>query len=220
LTEQLGPGWCPMRSRGQYHDRETGLYYNFYRHYDSILAGYLTPDPIGVAGGTNFYLYPRNPFLWDDPFGLTCSNKHSGQMGEAEMHAHYTSQGYTFLGSHDNPHGGGPGRPQGVDGVYHNPNGKPPYIIAEAKYGSSGLGDTKHSGQQMSDHWIDTPIGGHGGDDRLRQAVGPSNAAAIRNAPPGDVQKQIFQLPAPGTAGSGSVTQSSNYSPNSNSKTF
>ena len=27
----------------------------------------------------------------------------------------------------------------GIDRVYHNPNGHPPYIIAEAKYGSARL---------------------------------------------------------------------------------
>lgn len=220
VTEESGSGWCPFRFRGQYHDRETGFYYNFYRDYEPRLAGYLGPDPIGLAGGSNVYAYPRNPLLWDDPFGLTCSTKHSGQMGEDEMHAHYTGLGYTLLGSHDAPHGGGSGRPQGIDGVYHNPNGTPPYIIAEAKYGSAGLGSTVHSGQQMSDHWIDSPIGGHPGPSRLEAAVGPGHAAAITSAPAGSVEKQVFQLPAPGTSGSGSVTQRRPYTPGSGTQTF
>lgn len=28
---------------------------------------------------------------------------------------------------------------QGIDGVYYNPDGHPPYIIGEAKYGTSKL---------------------------------------------------------------------------------
>jgi RHS repeat-associated protein len=222
LTREIGTVPCSFRFRGQYHDRETGLYYNFHRYYEPRLAGYTSPDPLGLAAGSNFYLYPRNPLLWDDPFGLTCSNKHKGQMGEEEMDAHYAALGYTKLGSHDDPAGGGPGRPQGIDGVYHNPDGTPPYIIAEAKYGSAGLGDTVHSGQQMSDHWIDTGIGG-GGTSRLEAAAGPANAAAIQNSAttnPGSVQKQVFTLPAPGTSGTGSVTQQSNYNPGSGSTTL
>jgi RHS repeat-associated protein len=222
LTSEKGAGTCPFRFRGQYHDRETGFHYNFYRHYDPVVAGYLAPDPIGLGGGSNFYAYPRNPLLWDDPFGLTCTNKHKGQMGEAEMDAYFAGMGYTKLGSHDSPHGGGPGRPQGIDGVYHNPNGNPQYIIAEAKYGSACLGQTTHSGQQMSDHWIDTPIGGHG-PDRLTQAVGPTHAAAIQTqaaSNQGSVQRQVFTLPDPGTPGTGSVTKTSNYSPGSGGTTF
>ncbi|HEY0791533.1 MAG TPA: RHS repeat-associated core domain-containing protein [Chthoniobacterales bacterium] len=64
----------PFRLRGQYHDVETGLYYNFHRHYDPAVGDYTAPDPIGVAGGNNFYAYPRNPLRWDDPFGLECDD--------------------------------------------------------------------------------------------------------------------------------------------------
>ena len=215
ITAEKGDGRISFRFRGQYHDRETGFHYNFYRHYEPRLAGYLAPDPIGLIGGANFYAYPRNPLLWDDPFGLTCSNQHKGQMGEAEMDAHFAAQGYSKVGTHVGS--------QGIDGVYHNPTGTPPYIIGEAKYGSSRLGTTVHSGQQMSDHWIDTPIGGGGGPSRLESAVGPTHAAAIQASAasnPGSVQKQLFQLPAPGTPGTGSVTRTNNYTPGSGTTTF
>ena len=51
--------------------------------------------------------------------------------------------------------------PNGIDGVYKNkdPNGDPKFIIAEAKYGSSQLGNTKKSGPQMGDKWIKNNIG-------------------------------------------------------------
>jgi RHS repeat-associated protein len=72
LLSEKGDVPNPFRLRGQYHDAETGLYYNFHRHYDPRLCDYTAPDPIGVFGGHNFYAYPRNPLRWHDPFGLTC----------------------------------------------------------------------------------------------------------------------------------------------------
>jgi RHS repeat-associated protein len=72
LLSEKGDSPNPFRLRGQYEDAETGLYYNFNRHYDPGLGDYTAPDPIGIAGGFHFYAYPRNPLRWDDPFGLTC----------------------------------------------------------------------------------------------------------------------------------------------------
>ncbi|WP_350029821.1 RHS repeat-associated core domain-containing protein [Caballeronia sp. INDeC2] len=58
--------------QGQYVDDETGLHYNRNRHYDPISGRYITPDPIGLAGGTNVYRYGNaNPAQWVDPLGLT-----------------------------------------------------------------------------------------------------------------------------------------------------
>jgi RHS repeat-associated protein len=75
VVSQTGDTPSPFRLRGQYQDTETGLYYNFHRHYDPKLCDYTAPDPIGVEGGYNFYAYPRNPFRWDDPFGLECKGQ-------------------------------------------------------------------------------------------------------------------------------------------------
>ena len=41
-----------IRAQGQYHDEETGLYYNRHRYYDPYLGRFITQDPIGLAGGT------------------------------------------------------------------------------------------------------------------------------------------------------------------------
>ncbi len=59
-----------LRFPGQYYDVETGLHYNFHRYYDPATARYLTPDPAGIAGGLNPYLYAKgNPTSYIDPTG-------------------------------------------------------------------------------------------------------------------------------------------------------
>lgn len=60
----------PIRFQGQYHDPETGLHYNRHRYYNPNTGRFLTPDPIGLAGGLNNYQYVPNPTGWVDPLGL------------------------------------------------------------------------------------------------------------------------------------------------------
>ncbi|WP_237141784.1 RHS repeat-associated core domain-containing protein [Pseudomonas fluorescens] len=59
-----------LRFQGQYLDRETGLHHNTFRFYDPDIGRFTTPDPIGLAGGLNLYLYSTNPLTWIDPYGL------------------------------------------------------------------------------------------------------------------------------------------------------
>ena len=61
----------PLRFQGQYCDTETGLHYNRHRYYDPQVGSFITPDPVGLIGGTNSYRYTPNPIQWVDPYGLT-----------------------------------------------------------------------------------------------------------------------------------------------------
>ena len=59
-----------LRFANQWADEESGLHYNLNRYYDPDLAGYLSQDPLGVAGGLRTHGYVHNPLTWIDPLGL------------------------------------------------------------------------------------------------------------------------------------------------------
>ncbi|MGP3981415.1 putative T7SS-secreted protein [Streptomyces sp. KR80] len=82
----------PLRFPGQYADPETGLHYNFHRHYDPETARYTTPDPLGLAPDPNPATYVHNPHTWSDPLGLSpCPKGEQGNpfdaRGDAERAA-------------------------------------------------------------------------------------------------------------------------------------
>jgi RHS repeat-associated protein len=59
-----------LRMQGQYHDKETGLYYNRFRYYDADSSQFVGQDPSGLLGGINNYWYAPNGLGWIDPLGL------------------------------------------------------------------------------------------------------------------------------------------------------
>ncbi|MFG2264766.1 putative T7SS-secreted protein [Streptomyces sp. NPDC048720] len=62
--------YTPLRFPGQYYDPETGLHYNYFRHYDPETARYVSPDPLGLNPAPNPVAYVVNPQSWIDPLGL------------------------------------------------------------------------------------------------------------------------------------------------------
>ncbi len=61
-----------LRFPGQIYDAETGLHYNYMRDYNPSLGRYMQPDPFGLSGGINRYVYVGgNPVSLTDVTGLT-----------------------------------------------------------------------------------------------------------------------------------------------------
>ena len=70
-TKAAKPFEFNLRFAGQYEDTESGYHYNWHRYYDPSTGRYLTPDPIGLAGGLNGYGYAgQDPMGAVDPWGL------------------------------------------------------------------------------------------------------------------------------------------------------
>jgi len=120
------------------------------------------------------------------------TNAQKGVFGEHVSDIHMANRGHTKLND-----GGamtpvnGQARGTGIDGVWRNATPPPEYIITEAKYGTSRLGQTA-DGQQMSDTWVL-------GSNRLENAVGQQEANRIRRAmASGRVRKEIHQVDANG----------------------
>jgi RHS repeat-associated protein len=58
------------RFPGQWYQLETGLHYNWHRHYDPTLGRYTQPDPVGMPDGPNRFVYALNdPLLYIDETG-------------------------------------------------------------------------------------------------------------------------------------------------------
>ena len=76
-----------MRFPGQYWDEEKDSAYNYQRDcYDPATGRYCQPDPIGLEGGLNPYLYGEaNPLTFVDPEGLETMVLPRPWLGPVEM---------------------------------------------------------------------------------------------------------------------------------------
>ncbi|MEQ1712163.1 MAG: RHS repeat-associated core domain-containing protein, partial [Hyphomicrobium sp.] len=58
------------RFPGQWFQVESGLHYNWHRHYDPTIGRYTQPDPLGFVDGPSVYAYAKNaPHEYVDPDG-------------------------------------------------------------------------------------------------------------------------------------------------------
>lgn len=73
-----------LRFPGHQEDREIGLFYNRFRHYNPTLGRYVQSDPIGLAGGKNLYAYSANPLTNVDIFGLHPPKSQGGEDSDEE----------------------------------------------------------------------------------------------------------------------------------------
>lgn len=94
-----------LRYTGQMLDPASGLYYYRARWYSPYLGRFLSPDPIGLDGGTHLYRYTGNdPLNFTDPLGLQKQdpNESCGGYGDAlsivGAGASYIGDGATLLG--------------------------------------------------------------------------------------------------------------------------
>jgi RHS repeat-associated protein len=72
LTKTVGSLVNSFRYTGREWDSETGLYYYRARYYDPQAGRFVSEDPIGLLGGSNFYRYVGNgPTYLIDPYGTS-----------------------------------------------------------------------------------------------------------------------------------------------------
>ncbi|MFC9607398.1 RHS repeat-associated core domain-containing protein [Streptomyces niveus] len=74
--------YTPLRFPGQYADPETGLHYNYFRHYDPETGRYAAPDPLGLTPAPNPVAYVGNPHTQFDPLGLTPCDENDVTWGD------------------------------------------------------------------------------------------------------------------------------------------
>jgi RHS repeat-associated protein len=91
------------------YDHENGFYHYHFRKYDPLTGTWLTPDPIGIAGGVNLYGFVRNnPVNFVDWLGLVQS---AGELGIGNPGS------YGGTNTHDSMYGSN-GRGTGNDGGF------------------------------------------------------------------------------------------------------
>ena len=103
-----------LRFPGQYWDSESRLHYNLNRHYDPRSGRYLSPDPVGVAGGLNLYRYCTNPIMQSDALGLRVPSSPNTEITNQHNNGEF---GTRCAACGVNTHGPGRQRPSSPDHV-------------------------------------------------------------------------------------------------------
>ena len=65
-----GSATLNQRFPGQWFQLESGLHYNWHRHFDPTTGRYIQPDPLGMPDGPSRWAYVNNsPLMYVDPTG-------------------------------------------------------------------------------------------------------------------------------------------------------
>ncbi|WP_445495977.1 RHS repeat domain-containing protein [Photorhabdus sp. SF281] len=135
---QLDPG---LRFAGQLFDEESGLCYNRFRYYLPEAACYLSPDPIGLAGGLNLYAYVHNPVSWIDPLGLTGFDASGRPLSSPNYSVWYQTDIPTDLHSSSRPKHFNNANKQLYEVIQKDPRlakALPPEVVAHVQPGPKG----------------------------------------------------------------------------------
>ena len=89
MIRHLDCGW-------QVYGFEVNFYYNRHGYYDPDSCQYLTPDPIGIAGGLRPSSYVSNPMEWVDPLGLS-GGSHDEDINQLDPVLEYDRDGNEIM---------------------------------------------------------------------------------------------------------------------------
>lgn len=82
VSSITGSAVLDYRFPGQWFQLESGLHYNWHRHYDSTTGRYLQPDPLGMPDGPSRWSYALNsPLMNVDPDGQMMLDPKLGRPG-------------------------------------------------------------------------------------------------------------------------------------------
>ena len=114
------------------------------------------------------------------------TDREKGNFGEMKTDQEMRKKGYERISGGAVTSLDEPGH-QGLDGVYCNPNGKPPILIADAKYNTAQLHKNTADGPQLSWNWtdkrLDADIGKEKADEiRLAKLSGEVVCVVVRGA--------------------------------------
>ncbi|MBI0275730.1 AHH domain-containing protein [Hafnia alvei] len=121
------------------------------KHDDISALRYLSPDPIGLAGGVNAYAYVPSPLSWVDPLGLT-SCKLAEAMEEAGISRPANSQAHHIVP--ETAQSAGPARDilnkHGID-----INGADNGVFLPNRHNTDDLLGIEHNGRHPNEHISD-----------------------------------------------------------------
>ncbi len=125
-----GTATLDARFPGQWYQLESGLHYNWHRHYDPTLGRYTQPDPLGFVDGPSVYGYAlADPGATIDRFGLFSSLPQSKPDVQSPVQQcndpcnGNNKLGQTYKGEIVGPCvGGGSGGRGGITEPYKRPN--------------------------------------------------------------------------------------------------